>query len=139
MSDQFGHYFKDVSQLQKIDVYRVLLLFNVTDPAIAHAIKKLLCAGARGSKDAGKDVGEAIASLRRWQEMRDEDLGDAPLSETLGDSRYAALAKEMKEWGINFPSLDKMRSGLGGPLIPDGPPLDRNMQAAQQNRYGGGQ
>jgi hypothetical protein len=28
------HYFKDVSKLQTVDVYRVLTLFEVTDPCI---------------------------------------------------------------------------------------------------------
>ena len=46
MSEQsHDHYFKDVSNLKHIDVYRVLLLFGVTDPCLQHATKKLLCAG----------------------------------------------------------------------------------------------
>lgn len=56
-----------------IDVYRVLVLFEVADPCIQHAVKKLLVAGGRGAKDAATDVGEAIASLQRWQEMRAEE------------------------------------------------------------------
>ena len=67
------HYFKDVSKLGTIDVYRVLKLFNVTDPAIQHATKKLLCAGVRGQKDAYRDVQEAIDTLERWKEMYAED------------------------------------------------------------------
>ena len=69
------HYFKDVSNLKHIDVYRVLLLFGVTDPCLQHAIKKLLCAGNRGVKDELKDVQEAIASLLRYLEMQTEDDG----------------------------------------------------------------
>lgn len=68
-----SHYFKDVSKLVAIDVYRVLELFEVVDPAIQHAVKKLLCAGGRGYKDQAKDVQEAIDSLVRWQFMRKED------------------------------------------------------------------
>lgn len=56
----------------KVDVYRVLRIYNVTDPAIAHAVKKLLRSG-RGHKDQDTDIAEAIASLQRWQEMRQED------------------------------------------------------------------
>ena len=67
------HYFKDVSSLKHIDVYRVLLLFGVTDPCLQHAIKKLLCAGNRGVKDELKDVQEAIASLTRYLEIKTED------------------------------------------------------------------
>ena len=69
-----NHYFKDVSHLQTVDVYRVLELFDVTDPCLQHAIKKLLCAGGRGAKNDVKDVCEAIDSLNRWQAMRVEDL-----------------------------------------------------------------
>ena len=46
-----AHYFKDVSSLKAVDVYRVLELFDVSSPAIQHAVKKLLCAGGRGHKD----------------------------------------------------------------------------------------
>ena len=68
------HYHKDVRHLESIDVYRVLTLFNVTDPCIQHAVKKLLVAGGRGAgKDIGKDVQEAIDSLERFKEMRVED------------------------------------------------------------------
>lgn len=68
-----NHYFKDVSKLNAIDVYRVLELFEVGDPAIQHAVKKLLCAGGRGAKTMPQDVQEAIDSLNRWKEMRKED------------------------------------------------------------------
>ena len=68
-----SHYFKDVSKLMAIDVYRVLELFEVVDPAIQHAVKKLLCAGGRGAKTMPQDVQEAIDSLVRWQFMRQED------------------------------------------------------------------
>lgn len=68
------HYFKDVSHLSSIDVYRVLSLFSVTDPCIQHAVKKLLVAGGRGAgKDIDKDIKEAVDSLVRWQEIRKED------------------------------------------------------------------
>ena len=74
------HYFKDVSKLKVIDVYRVLALFNVTDQVIGHAIKKLLVAGGRGAgKDIDKDIAEAIDSLIRWTEMRKEDNNNEPI------------------------------------------------------------
>ena len=75
MSNKHSHYFKDVSQLDTIDVYRVLGLFGVTDPCLQHALKKVLVAGGRGGKDISQDVQEAIDSLQRWQEMRDEESG----------------------------------------------------------------
>lgn len=68
-----SHYFKPVSGLTHIDIYRVLELYEVRDHAIGHAIKKLLLAGDRGVKSVGQDVQEAIDTLLRWQEMRAED------------------------------------------------------------------
>lgn len=67
------HYFKDVAHLLTVDVYRVLDLFQVTDPCIAHAVKKLLLPGGRGGKSMHQDVQEAMDSLLRWQEMQDEN------------------------------------------------------------------
>lgn len=72
---RYAHYYRSVAGLTTIDVYRVLHLFGITDPCIQHAVKKLLAAGARGQKDASKDVAEAIVSLRRWQAMRAEERG----------------------------------------------------------------
>lgn len=71
-----NHYFKSVAGLQDVDVYRVLLLFGVTDPCLQHAIKKLLVASGRGGgKDISRDVQEAADTLARWQEMRKEEAG----------------------------------------------------------------
>ena len=68
-----GHYHKDVSNLQSVDIYRVLSLFEVVDPCIQHAAKKLLVAGGRGAgKDITQDIQEAIDSLERWKEMQSE-------------------------------------------------------------------
>lgn len=73
-TNKHGHYYKDVSKLQVIDVYRVLELFDVSNPCIQHAVKKLLVAGGRGAgKDITKDISEAIDSLRRWEQMVTED------------------------------------------------------------------
>lgn len=68
-------YKKDISNLETsfIDVYRVLSLFNVTDPCIQHAIKKLLCAGDRGVKDKEQDIREAKDCLSRYFAMRVEE------------------------------------------------------------------
>lgn len=69
-----SHYKKDVSHLQMVDVYRVLKLFEVTNPAIQHAIKKLLVAGGRGAgKDIECDLREAGDSINRALQMIAED------------------------------------------------------------------
>lgn len=72
-SRKHNHYFKDVSKLQVVDVYRVIDLFEVKDPCIQHALKKLLVSGGRGVKDIDRDVQEAIDTLQRFQEMRKEN------------------------------------------------------------------
>jgi hypothetical protein len=73
-----SHYYKDVRGLAEVDVYRVLRLFDVTDPCVAHAIKKLLVAGKRGAKTMETDIAEVIVTLVRWQEMYEEDNGHSP-------------------------------------------------------------
>ncbi|MCF6207605.1 MAG: hypothetical protein L3J47_12070 [Sulfurovum sp.] len=52
-----------------IDVYDVLVAFNVTNPATAHAIKKLLMPGVRGHKDKLTDLKEAKESIVRAIEL----------------------------------------------------------------------
>lgn len=71
MSD-FNHYYRDIRHLDKIDIYRFCELFGVTGP-LEHALKKIACAGVRGSKDYEKDLNEAIKSILRALEMLKED------------------------------------------------------------------
>lgn len=68
-----AHYFKDVARYKEIDVYRVLELFEVTNPPIQHAVKKLLLPGERGGKGELKDLNEALDSIIRAIEMLHED------------------------------------------------------------------
>ncbi len=70
--DKFPHYHK-ACPFAYVDIYRVLLLFGVSDPNLQHAIKKLLVAGGRGPKDVAVDIREAIEALERWEEMRTEE------------------------------------------------------------------
>jgi hypothetical protein len=70
-----NHYFKDVSHLDYIDVYRIIDLYKIQDPCLQHALKKLLVTGGRGSKDTNKDIQEVIDSCLRWQEMQKENEG----------------------------------------------------------------
>lgn len=78
LAELYPHYHKDVSHLLSIDVYRVLVLFAVTDPAIAHAIKKLLVPGGRGAKGLREDIKEARDTLDRKLQMMDEDKAPLP-------------------------------------------------------------
>lgn len=70
---QYSHYKKDISRYKILDIYRLLVLYNVTDPAIAHAVKKLLVPGGRGAKDTLQDIIEARDTLNRRIEMFEED------------------------------------------------------------------
>ena len=49
----------------QIDVYDVLVAFDVTCPARQHAIKKLLCAGLRGKGNTEQDLIEASDAVER--------------------------------------------------------------------------
>lgn len=51
--------------LPDIDVYSVLDAFDVRNPALAHAVKKLLCPGRRGKGDFEQDLREAIVAIER--------------------------------------------------------------------------
>lgn len=76
-----SHYYKSVEHLREIDVYRVLKLFDVTDPCIAHAVKKLLVAGGRGAgKGMEQDIREAVDSLNRALQMIAEDCNQGVLT-----------------------------------------------------------
>jgi len=52
-----------------VDVYDVLVAFKVTDPAVAHAVKKLLAMGQRGHKDKITDLKEAHWQLERAMQI----------------------------------------------------------------------
>jgi len=52
-----------------VDVYDVLVAFDVKCPAMQHAIKKMLCSGLRGHKDSTQDKEEAISSINRSIEL----------------------------------------------------------------------
>lgn len=69
---EFSHYHKP-TPYDSVDVYRVLKMFEVTDPCVQHAVKKLLCAGQRGTKDFREDIRQAVVTLQRGLEMIDED------------------------------------------------------------------
>lgn len=76
MKDKYPKYYKDVSELNEIDVYQAHKLFDIQDPsgAIQHASKKLLLSGVRtGNKAAIDDIREARDTLTRYLEI----MGDS--------------------------------------------------------------
>ncbi len=52
-----------------VDVYDVLIGFNVTCPIMSHAAKKVLAAGERGHKDKLTDLYDIKASIERAIEV----------------------------------------------------------------------
>ena len=69
MSSHYAFTYKGI----KLDPYRILLVYGITDPALQHAIKKLLRAG-RSVKTLEQDIDEVIMTLQRKKEMMGEDL-----------------------------------------------------------------
>lgn len=55
----------DAGAYLTVDVYSVLQAFNVTNPGLQHAAKKILCAGIRGKGSFHQDITEAIDALQR--------------------------------------------------------------------------
>ena len=73
LNKKYDKYFKDVSGLDEIDIYMILSLYQVTDHAIGHAIKKLLLAGDRtGGKSSMDDLVEARDTLTRKLDMLEQ-------------------------------------------------------------------
>lgn len=56
-----------------IDVYDILVAFNVQCPAMQHAVKKCIMPGQRGHKSTRIDKLEAINSIYRSLELQSED------------------------------------------------------------------
>ena len=75
LSKKYPQYYKDVSDLNEVDVYSIHNLFNIQDPSgcVQHASKKLLLSGVRtGGKSAFKDIKEARDTLTRWLQLNPE-------------------------------------------------------------------
>lgn len=62
----------------QIDIYRVLAAYEVTNPAVAHAVKKLLCAGLRGKADCMTDLKEALESIEEAIVVHQQHLDSLP-------------------------------------------------------------
>lgn len=73
LHELYPHYHKDVGHLKSIDVYRVIDLWEITDPALQHALKKIMAVGQRGAKNSEVDIKEAMDSLKRYQQMQLEN------------------------------------------------------------------
>jgi len=75
MSEKYPKYYKDVSDINEIDVYEVHHRFQINDPSgcIQHASKKLLLCGVRtGNKAPYQEIREARDTLNRWLQLNQE-------------------------------------------------------------------
>ena len=61
-----------------VDVYCVLEAFDVRNPGLQHALKKLLCAGLRGKADTTQDLREAIDAISRAIEIEEHHSQSTP-------------------------------------------------------------
>lgn len=113
---KFSHYYKQIPEgVTHVDVYHVLRLFAVDDGAIAHALKKLLCAGKRGSKGRQTDISEAIASLTRCLELDalEQSKGTACCIDDTGPADVDKYVGWCSECDSTFPCY----GGTGKPCI----------------------
>lgn len=67
---QLGNkYLREIKPGIFVDVYDVLMAWNVTNPALQHLIKKALQAGERGHKSREQDLQDIIDSAIRAKEL----------------------------------------------------------------------
>lgn len=78
-----------------LDVYAVIVTFDVKCPAIQHALKKLLCAGLRNKNTALQDLREARDAITRAIQLREQ-----------ADNR------EKQEWIDSYPDDDDESDGV---------------------------
>ena len=74
-----GHYHKDVSQYDTMDIYAICKVWNVESSGCTFAaVKKLLNAGERGAKDRITDLEQAIESIEALIKLVKMDIrGDS--------------------------------------------------------------
>ncbi len=68
-SVKYNQYLHEIKPGIFIDVYDVLMAWNVTNPALQHLIKKALQAGDRGHKSREQDLQDIIDSAIRAKEL----------------------------------------------------------------------
>jgi hypothetical protein len=71
MADKYPKYYKRVPEgASVLDIYAVCKMFDVTDAALSHSLKKIMLPGTRtGGKSRYDDIKEARDTLNRWLEL----------------------------------------------------------------------
>ena len=111
MSGKHNHYFRDCPY-DKIDVYRIIDIFEITDPVAQHILKKCIATGKRGHKDEERDWQDILDSAQRRLDMIAEDAKITSAKSSTGiviDPVFATLG------GIKLCAAD--------PTIPPLPPI----------------
>lgn len=67
--DERSKYHREIKPGVWVDCYDVLKAWNVTCPALQHAIKKALAPGNRGHKTLAQDMDEIVQSALRAREL----------------------------------------------------------------------
>ena len=81
MSKEIGSHYKFSYKGIKLDPYRILLVYGLSNPAQQHAIKKLLRLGT-SVKTLEEDLDDVIVTLTRWKEMLEEDAVESTVLST---------------------------------------------------------
>lgn len=111
MTDKHNHYFRDCPY-NKIDVYRIIEIFEITDPAAQHILKKCIATGKRGHKDEQRD----------WEDIRDS--AQRRLDMLAEDSRIAAVKSFTRViTGPVFEDSAGIKACAADPNIPPLPPI----------------
>lgn len=71
-----GHYWFDLDGHTEADIYRLLMILDITHPCAQHIFKKVVCAGKRGHKDILQDIRDIADTANRWADMEAEDQED---------------------------------------------------------------
>lgn len=103
----------------EVDPYRIARLWELNDPALFQAFKKVLCGGQRGGKDKQQDAKEARDAISRWLELEEVEEETEVLEKAkywIRKSDYNVLVKTNDDiyfWSTTVSGKD--------PWTPEGP------------------
>ena len=72
-SKDAGAHYRFIYRGIKLDPYRIASIYGIENHAQFSALKKILCMGNRGYKDAAQDIADIRNALDRLEEMLNED------------------------------------------------------------------
>ena len=76
MKEDQGLHYRYVYKKINLDPFRIAMIYGMTSFALMTVLKKILCAGMRGSKDYKQDIKDCITALERELELIKEDKND---------------------------------------------------------------